>query len=65
MSQIDHDIQEQSEFLKNQNSLLQKSCMDFRRVLSRIFFLQFVAQTFNIDYKKEYAKMTDDEKATN
>ena len=39
--------------------------MDFRRVLSRIFFLQFVAQTFNIDYKKEYAKMTDDEKATN
>ena len=65
LSQIDHDIHQQSEFLKNQNSLLQKSCMDFRKVLSRIFFLQFVAQTFNIDYSKEIAKYADSEKALN
>ena len=39
--------------------------MDFRKVLSRIFFLQFVAQTFNIDYSKEIAKDADNEKMLN
>lgn len=29
--------------------MIHKSCLDFRKVLARIFFLQFVAQTFNID----------------
>ena len=49
LSQIDQDIHQQADFLKSQNSLLQKSCMDFRKVLARIFFLEFVGDTFKID----------------
>ena len=49
LSQIDHDIHEQADFLKTQNNLLLKSCMDFRKVLARIFFLENVADLMKID----------------
>jgi hypothetical protein len=39
LSQIDQDVHEQADFLKTQNSLLLRSCQDFRKVIARIFFL--------------------------